>query len=39
MIEDCLADYTQTAHLASLYASRAVCGGDIRASDEYLEGT
>ena len=36
LLEDALADYTETAHMASLYASQAVCGGDIRSTVEYL---
>ncbi len=36
LIEDGLADYSETAHMASLFASQAVCGGDIRSAAEYL---
>ena len=36
LIEDALADYSETAHLASLFACQAVCGGDIRYVREYL---
>lgn len=39
LIEDALADYTETAHMASLFASQAVCGGDIRSTTEYLSVT
>ena len=34
LIEDGLADYTETAPMASLFASQAVCGGDIRSAAE-----
>ncbi|MCR9145377.1 MAG: cysteine hydrolase [bacterium] len=37
LIEDALADYTETAHMAALFASQAVCGGDIRSAAEYLD--
>lgn len=36
MIEDAMADYSETAHMASLFASQAVCGGDVRSTREYL---
>ncbi|MEQ9362720.1 MAG: isochorismatase family cysteine hydrolase, partial [Leptospirales bacterium] len=38
LIEDALADYSETAHMASLFASQAVCGGDIRSAAEFLNG-
>ncbi len=35
-IEDAQADYTETSHHASLYSSAAVCGGDIRSTEQVL---
>jgi len=37
LVEDALVDYEQDVHYASLWASRAVCGGMIVTSDEFLQ--
>jgi len=36
-IEDAEADYTEEFHLASLYASRGVCGGNVVNTKEFME--
>lgn len=36
-IEDAQADYDEQMHYASLYASQAVCGGDVRSTLEFLK--
>jgi len=38
-VEDAQADYAEDAHLASLFASRAVCGGMIVSSATFLQQT
>ena len=35
-IEDAQADYDESTHMASLYSSRGVCGGNIYSTDEFI---
>jgi ureidoacrylate peracid hydrolase len=37
-IEDAQADYDESTHMASLYSSRGVCGGNIYSTEEYITG-
>ncbi|HPJ38918.1 MAG TPA: isochorismatase family cysteine hydrolase [Spirochaetota bacterium] len=36
-IEDAQADYDESTHMASLYSSRGVCGGDIYSTGVFIE--
>ena len=37
-IEDAQADYDESTHMASLYSSRGVCGGNIYSTDDFIAG-
>ena len=37
-IEDAQADYDESTHMASLYSSRGVCGGNIYGTDDFIAG-
>ncbi len=36
-IEDAQADYSHESHIASLYSSRGVCGGNILTTEEFIQ--
>ena len=37
LIEDAQADYTEESHIASIYSSQGVCGGNIYTTDGFIE--